>query len=153
MKLTVEEKLLARSVRDEATGCLRWTGAHNPQGYGQVVVYNTSDGPSRRQMVHRAAHELWIGPIPDGLEVDHVKDRGCAYRDCIEPSHLEAVTHRENLLRSDNFIGRCARATHCLRGHLFDDANTHTLRGRRICLRCRNHARAEARAAQRASKP
>lgn len=105
----LERKILTRSVRDGE--CLRWTGSHNPKGYGQVCH------EGRVLDVHRAAHELWVGPIPDGLEVDHVAARGCRHRDCVEPAHLEAVTHAENLRRK-------AEITHCPRGHEFSEANT-----------------------------
>lgn len=141
--LTVEEKLLARSVRDEATGCLRWTGAHIPQGYGQVVV----SGRRGSQRVHRVAHELWIGPIPEGYDVDHVKERGCAHRDCIEPSHLEAVTHRENLLRGIGPSAINARKARCKHGHRFSPGNTRIdAKGDRICRTCDRAKRARSHA-------
>ena len=109
-----EATLLARSVRDEVTGCLRWTGAHTPSGYGQLRI------GKKVHSVHRIAHELWIGPIPDGYDIDHVRTAGCQHRDCIEPAHLEAVTHAENLRR------RAAAITHCPRGHAYTPGNTAT---------------------------
>lgn len=108
-------KLTANVVRDPDTGCLRWTGSHNHKGYGSIAI----DGRSRA--VHRVAHEVWIGPIADGLEVDHVHARGCRYRDCVEPEHLEAVTHAENIARSRNAN---RERTHCPQGHEYDDMNT-----------------------------
>lgn len=125
-----EAKLITRSARDEQTGCLRWQGAHAPKGYGQICV----DG--RRMAVHRAAYQLWVGPIPDGYEIDHVAERGCAHRDCIEPTHLEAVTHAENVRR------QLARVTHCPKGHEYSDKNTlwHTnAKGYRLrkCRECK----------------
>lgn len=94
------DKLIARCVRAE-TGCLRWTGAHTPTGYGHIRI----DWKTRP--VHKVAHELWIGPVPDGYDIDHVYEKGCRYRDCIEPSHLEAVTHATNVLRA--YAARRAR--------------------------------------------
>jgi hypothetical protein len=99
----VADKLIARSVVDGS--CRRWTGAHNSRGYGLVCF----DGGSH--LVHRVAYELWVGPIPDGLTIDHVRERGCVHKDCFEPTHLEAVTNAQN-------VGRTERATrtHCKRG-------------------------------------
>lgn len=128
--MNVTEKLIAGSVRDDETGCLRWTGRHDAKDYGEISV----SGRSRR--VHRVAHEVWIGPIPAGKEIDHVYANGCRYRDCIEPAHLEAVTHKENLLR------KTSRITHCPHGHEYTDENTITERGRRKCRECWNSQRA-----------
>lgn len=129
MTESIDEKLARRSARDPETGCLRWTGSHNPKGYGQVVYLGA------QRIVHRLAYERAYGPIPDGLDVDHVRDRGCAYRDCIEPTHLEAVTHAENVARST--------ITHCKQGHEFTPENTYrrvnakgyTVRSCRTCRR------------------
>lgn len=120
----------SRSVRDEATGCLRWVGAHTPKGYGQIVL----DG--KNVAVHRAAYERAFGPIPDGLDIDHVHELGCRYRDCVEPSHLEAVTHGENVRR------QLARVTHCPSGHEYSPENTYIYTcprgyGKRHCRVCR----------------
>ena len=83
------ERIAPRLVVDEETGCHRWTGAHNSTGYGYVKV----DG--RQVSVHSVAYELFVGPIPEGLELDHL----CRVRDCANPEHLEAVTRAENLRR------------------------------------------------------
>lgn len=141
MSGSVEERLLARSVRDPESGCLRWQGAHTPAGYGQI----STNG--KKVSVHRAAHELWIGPIPDGYDVDHVAARGCRHRDCIEPTHLEAVTHRENLLRGNGPTGRINRRDTCKDGHEL------TLRpdGKRRCMTCRRARHRAYMAARRAA--
>lgn len=117
--------LMSRSVRDDETGCLRWTGAHQPKGYGQLCV----DG--RARSVHRMSYELFVGSIPDGHEIDHVYERGCRYRDCIEPGHLEAVTHRENLRRV------MAARTMCPNGHEYTPENTRWQRNHRVCRTCK----------------
>lgn len=71
-------------------GCWLWTDAPNPvTGYGRMTW-----GTGYR-LAHRLAYELAIGPIPDGLTIDHVKDRGCRNHHCVNPAHLEAVTLRE----------------------------------------------------------
>lgn len=84
----IAERMLARSERQDSN-CLVWTGHLTYAGYGIFKVNNLSFG------VHIVAHNEWVGPVPDGLEVDHL----CRNRACIEPTHLEAVTHRENLVR------------------------------------------------------
>jgi hypothetical protein len=127
----VADKLIARSVVDGS--CRRWTGAHNSRGYGLVCF----DGGSH--LVHRVAYELWVGPIPDGLTIDHVRERGCVHKDCFEPAHLEAVTNAQNTRRSRE------RITHCPQGHQYTPENTITKRvgdgQRRSCRVCANAAR------------
>src|SRR5688500_16398222 len=110
MDSDLSARLLAGSVVVE-NGCRRWIQGHIPKGYGQITV----DKKSR--FVHRVDYELWVGPIPEGLEIDHVRANGCRYRDCIEPSHLEAVTHHENILRKP-------QPTHCPQGHEYTPENT-----------------------------
>jgi hypothetical protein len=99
----------------------------NSNGYGQI-----KDGKGM-VYAHRYAYELLVGPIPPGTELDHL----CRVRHCVNPAHLEAVAHRDNLLRGDTIPGRNARKTECPRGHLFEAENTYrdTL-GRRKCREC-----------------
>lgn len=80
---------------------------------------------------HRFAYELANGPIPDGLEIDHL----CRNRKCVNPAHLQAVSHRENMLR--------AAKTHCLNGHPLTGPNVYLRpdgRGRE-CRECRRRRR------------
>lgn len=88
---------LLRKVEDGPNGCWLWTGANQGRpghfNYGQVTVDN------KRRLVHRVAHELWVGPIPDGYEVDHL----CRTPLCINPDHLEAVTPEENRRRGEPY--------------------------------------------------
>lgn len=93
---TAEERLLAHRCVSEASRrslgpCWLWDAALINGGYAQITVGGV------KRMVHRVAHELWIGPIPDGYEVDHL----CFVRHCFRPEHLEAVTLAENRRRSD----------------------------------------------------
>ena len=69
-------------------GCWEWQGALN-DGYGIVG----RDGTTRR--VHRVVYEALVGPIPNGMDLDHL----CRNRRCCNVLHLEPVTRRENLAR------------------------------------------------------
>jgi len=87
---------------------------------------------------HVVAYVLTHGQVPDGLELDHVRARGCTRRDCCNPSHLEPVTHAENMRR-----GAQAAQTHCKYGHEYTAQNTITKQGRpgqRQCRICHNAA-------------
>lgn len=101
--------------------CKLWTGAHNGKGYGVKKVTSGS------RYVHRIAYADAYGPIPEGMEVDHL----CQQPSCIEPTHLEAVTPSENKAR----VGK--RITQCKRGHNFDEANTYWQAGNNGKRRCR----------------
>lgn len=87
-RVLLEERVTRNSKR--VGECLLWRGRLTYAGYGHISVRNDNCN------VHRIAYELWVGPIPDGLEIDHL----CFVRHCLEPTHLEAVTHAENLRRA-----------------------------------------------------
>ncbi len=110
--------------RGHETPCWVWTGANNGEGYGQARV--------RRALryTHILAYEVFVGPVPAGLQVDHL----CRVRECCNPEHLEPVTHRENVLRG--LGGRMK--THCAQGHEFRDETTYvTPQGHRECRICK----------------
>lgn len=78
-------------VRLVETGCWIWLGELNRNGYGRVCV------KGKRPVAHRHVYETLVGPIPEGLLLDHL----CRVRCCVNPSHLEPVTPKENTLRGD----------------------------------------------------
>lgn len=129
---SLEERLLARTVK-EPGGCWVWTGkrAGSDDAYGVI----SRDG--QFCYVHRAAHELWIGPIPRGFQVDHVASRGCRSTLCVNPAHLEAVTPQENVARSSGLATVNSNKTHCVNGHKFTPENTRlSHEGHRRCRTC-----------------
>ena len=108
-------------------GCWRWTAARVQDGYGQFKFNGRMVGS------HRFAYEQYVGPIPEGLQIDHL----CRNRWCVNPLHLEPVTQRENILRGHSPAGLRARASKCQRGHAFDSVNTYYDKGGyRHCRRC-----------------
>ena len=141
MPLTKGWDQYPQPVRDPASGCLRWQGTHHSQGYGLVG----------HQYAHRVAWEREVGPIPEGHQIDHVKARGCVYRDCVAIEHLEPVTQAENLRRIDRIQDQLAR-THCPKGHAYAGDNLIIRRGKRECRTCVYARNARNRARRRASK-
>ena len=129
----------------KSEGCWLWEGTINGNGYGHLKI------SGRTILAHRVAYLLTYGPIPDGLVIDHVKDRGCSHRHCVNPSHLEAVPPRVNTLRGEGAAAKNARKTHCKNGHELSGPNlamVNTGRGR-IGRRCRTCRRAQKRAQKR----
>lgn len=108
--------------------CWLWMAAKSPAGYGKV-----SAGGGGHLSAHRVAYELLVGPIPEGLTLDHL----CRVPTCVNPAHLEPVTMRENILRGFSPMAQQARQTHCIQGHPFDAVNTYiSPQGMRKCREC-----------------
>lgn len=122
---------MARVERSES-GCWIWLGSHK-RGYGRINV-----GGGVVQFTHRVAYELYKGPIPTGMQIDHL----CRQPACCNPDHLEAVTPRVNSQRSsaaESVRRRKAAQTHCKHGHPLTPGNLVRHRtGRRFrqCLTC-----------------
>lgn len=110
------------------TACWEWTASRR-NGYGQFGVSADAIVPA-----HRFAYEYLVGPIPEGLVIDHL----CRNPACVNPRHLEPVSSGENVLRGESPQACNARKTHCKHGHEFTPENTYVDRGsRRHCKVCR----------------
>lgn len=106
--------------------CWHWKAKKDHGGYGQFAIVR-----GRHVSAHRYAWETFVGPIPEGMELDHVRAAGCTSRNCVNPDHLEPVTHKANMERIS------ATRTHCPHGHEYTEENTRTdHRGRRSCRAC-----------------
>lgn len=141
----VKERLDRLSIRDPNCGCWIWTGCIDKCGYGKFNV-------GKESLAHRASYKEYVGPIPDDCEIDHK----CKVRCCINPQHLQAISHAENVKLADHKTGhRNTKKTHCIRGHEFSDENTFIevwngirMRKCKVCTRAKN-ARANAKKRQR----
>lgn len=150
----VIERLLAQVEIDE-DGCWLWTGSLWRGGYGKMRA-----GGRGRRLVHRVAYELMVGPIPEGMQIDHrchqldtCSGGECKHRRCVNPDHLSPATQLENCAPDRSHAGSKRRAmTHCHRGHEFTDENTYFRRDRhgRMCRTC-HRLNEEVRRARRAS--
>jgi HNH endonuclease len=98
--------------------CWLWTGRINDGGYANYG----------KDYAHRVIYERSVGPIPKGLELDHL----CRIRHCVNPAHLEPVTRKENVRRG--LLG--VLHTHCRNGHQLTPENTNYNKGRRFCRTC-----------------
>lgn len=135
---------LKRDVAYTASGCWIYNGKDPcSSGYQRWYV------GGKRYLVHRWTYEHFVGPIPDGHQIDHL----CRVPPCCNPEHLRPLTPRQNALLSPTAAPAVnARKTHCKRGHLFDKTNTRIERnGARQCRACINERARRRRAAKRAA--
>lgn len=137
MTLTqLPERILSKIDTQAVGGCWLWTAYVNPDGYGVIRWEGESIG------AHRVIYELLVGPYSTET-LDHL----CRVRHCVNPGHLEPVSRRENILRSDCIGARKARRTHCDRGHPFAGDNVYYYpSGARECVTCRKEGRRRRRA-------
>lgn len=124
-------------VTERPDGCWDWRGHHIRTGYAVVSLPREGRKHAPKMTAHRLAYELFVGPVDPDLDADHL----CFNRGCVNPAHVEPVTHKENIRRMPGLFGQRARATHCQRGHdlsmtaTFDKGD-----GRRRCRTCRQEA-------------
>lgn len=119
---------LMRRITVNENGCWVWGGCVAKPGYGRM---GTITGTTA--YTHRIAFELVNGTIPTAMSLDHL----CRNTLCANPSHLECVTHRENVLRGVSYCSERHSSTHCVNGHEFTIKNTYiTSAGHRQCRKC-----------------
>ncbi len=122
------DRFREKYVVDPDSGCWIWQAFLNRKGYGEFY-----DGQTGMVRAHRWSYEHFVGPIPDGLYIDHL----CRVPRCVNPAHLECVTPRENALRGFGPTALNARKTHCKRGHPLAGDNLYRKKGAgRICRTC-----------------
>jgi hypothetical protein len=124
--------------RPDLGPCWLWTGhLHKTMGHGVFSLNAHSVPESERgiRYAHQLSYEWEYGPIPEDKEIDHL----CRVPACVRPSHLEAVSHRENCLRGFGVGAVNAAKTHCPKGHALVEGNIYWLKNpvRRECLICR----------------
>ncbi|KKN16463.1 hypothetical protein LCGC14_0975720 [marine sediment metagenome] len=114
---------------DKSGDCWRWCGYRSKQGYGRLTV------AQKNIYAHRFAYQLLVGPIPKGLQVDHL----CLNPSCVNPGHMELVSSGRNTLRGFSPPANNARKTHCSLGHPYSGSNLLNWKGHgRGCRKCAN---------------
>ncbi len=127
LKPTIERFL--EKISFVENGCWEWTSTKSGNGYGQFWFNK------KMHNSHKISYEFFLGDIPTGLEIDHL----CRNRICCNPSHLEAVTHKENTLRGIGITAINFKKTHCKNGHEFTPENIYVSKeGFRYCVICRS---------------
>lgn len=128
----VTERFLDKVSPEPNSGCWLWTAStFKNTGYGQFYIGPEWGYAKGMTTAHRASWHLFKGEIPDGLHIDHL----CNVRCCVNPDHLEPVTHEENTRRA--LLGK-ELVEHCHRGHEYNEFNTYrNSRGHRECRVCR----------------
>lgn len=139
-RVSYMDTLMDKISPEPASGCWLWTAYVNRKGYGMVGV-----GGRKVKYSHRVMYEEMVGPIPKGMQLDHL----CRVPCCVNPTHLEPVTPKENTNRSPrrgSLSGLRGSAkknkhkTHCIMGHEFNEANTLIQNGHRCCRPCNTEA-------------
>ena len=126
--LNVNERFWSKVKKTDS--CWIWTGYRDKDGYGRFGI-----DEKIKHKAHRFSYELVNGKIPNNQEIDHL----CKNTSCVNPDHLEIVTHQENIKRSNVGINQSSK-THCPQGHEFTKENTYYRKDRfgRGCQTCIN---------------
>lgn len=114
-------------IEISSNGCWNWRATVKPDGYGMIYISGR-----KSQKAHRFFYEKLIGPIPTGLCIDHL----CRNRCCVNPTHLEPVTHKENTLRGIGLTAVNKKKTHCYKGHPYTPENMTSEKKFRQCRTC-----------------
>lgn len=141
VSIPLHERLLKKIQK--TNGCWTWKAATT----GGSNAYGTIYLNGRNRLAHRVMYELHFGEIPDSKEIDHL----CRNKMCVNPDHLEPVTHRENMLRA-NVGAQNASKTHCPHGHEYTPENTRVKNGSRNCKACESAYRKKRKAVAAISK-
>jgi hypothetical protein len=135
--MSLLERVERRLLPPDENGCRIFDGALQSGGYGMVRKGGVN------YYAHRVMYEAKVGPVPDGLHLDHVYDRGCRSKACCSVEHLEPITPFENVYGRAMYPNGKLMSTHCLHGHEWTDENTYLRpdgKGRqcRTCIRRRS---------------
>lgn len=141
MYLTEEqiERFLNKFTQTDDSSCWDWKGTDNGKGYGDFNCNNKS------YRAHRVSYEFFNKTIiPHRMVVDHL----CRNRKCVNPKHLEVVSHYENTMRGIGHAAKNARKDSCKHGHAYNSRNTHIRRSKngrvwRVCKECKNRIQRE----------
>lgn len=125
-----DDRFIEKCEKLTESGCVIWIGSTDRNGYGHTLFNG------KIEYAHRAAYIRDKGEIPEGLEIDHL----CKVTSCVNPDHLEAVTHKVNCQRA---INHNTLKTHCLNGHPYSGDNLYynkkyNKRDCKACARDRN---------------
>jgi hypothetical protein len=139
MKKPTPIERFMEKVEPQSDECWGWTATRNKGGYGRFGDSN------KVYPAHRWSYEYHVGPIPEGLDLDHTchtDDKECPggieceHRRCVNPWHLEPVTRKENIRRGRTGAWKAA-ITHCPQGHEYAAENTYVSpRNQRVCRTC-----------------
>lgn len=124
--MTIAARILDGVMFEPNSGCWLWERHIKNNGYGTITIKD--GGRWLTKHAHRVSFQAFVGPVPDGLDLDHK----CRVRSCVNPDHLEPVTRSVNLSRSP-IMNRQLGKAHCPAGHLYSGLDN---RGARICHKC-----------------